>query len=146
MVLANGTILHASSSENPDLWKSLKGGSSNFGIVTRFVGKTFPATRVWAGYNYFPFWKVPRLVNAFQNFNKLDVLDEHAASPLLSLNYINYPPIKISCVNIIHTKPEKWPKAWSEFRSIWPRWSTARIRTIADAAKDLSRTAPRGKR
>ncbi|KAI9151434.1 oxidoreductase, fad-binding [Paramyrothecium foliicola] len=36
VVLANGEIVYATSSSHPDLWLALKGGSNNFGIVTRF--------------------------------------------------------------------------------------------------------------
>ena len=64
IVLANSTILRASESENGDLWKSLKGGSGNFGIVTRFIARTFPSTTVWAGFSYYAFAKVPKLVSS----------------------------------------------------------------------------------
>ena len=43
VVLSNGTIVQANSDENSSLWKALKGGGSNFGIVTRFDMKAMPA-------------------------------------------------------------------------------------------------------
>lgn len=36
VVLANGSIVNANKTSNSDLFKALKGGGSNFGIVTRF--------------------------------------------------------------------------------------------------------------
>ena len=36
VVLGDGTVVNANKRENPRLWKALKGGGSNFGIVTRF--------------------------------------------------------------------------------------------------------------
>ncbi|KAF2271244.1 FAD-binding domain-containing protein [Westerdykella ornata] len=36
VVLADGEVVNANSKENSDLWKALKGGALNFGIVTRF--------------------------------------------------------------------------------------------------------------
>ncbi|KAJ5433237.1 uncharacterized protein N7458_012393 [Penicillium daleae] len=49
VVLANGTVVHASKTSNPDLFWALKGGSSNFGIVTRFDIETIKSPMVWAG-------------------------------------------------------------------------------------------------
>ncbi|KAI0178947.1 hypothetical protein GGR52DRAFT_569850 [Hypoxylon sp. FL1284] len=42
VVLANGTIINVSNTTNADLWHALKGGSSNFGIVTRFDMEALP--------------------------------------------------------------------------------------------------------
>ena len=39
----------ANKEHNSDLFFALKGGSSNFGIVTRFDLQTFPGSKVWAG-------------------------------------------------------------------------------------------------
>jgi len=49
VVLATGNIVYASKSSYSDLFWALKGGSSNFGIVTRFDIKTIPSKKVWAG-------------------------------------------------------------------------------------------------
>lgn len=46
VVLANGQIINANASANSDLWKALKGGSGNFGIITRFDITAFPANNV----------------------------------------------------------------------------------------------------
>jgi hypothetical protein len=49
VVLANGSLVNANSTHNRDLWWALKGGSSNFGIVTRFDVATFSLTSVYGG-------------------------------------------------------------------------------------------------
>ena len=49
VVLASGSIVYANKSSYSDLFWALKGGSSNFGIVTRFDIKTVPSTKVFAG-------------------------------------------------------------------------------------------------
>jgi len=49
VVLANGSIVNANSVENPDLHRVLKGGSNNFGIVTRFDVKSYRMGPVWGG-------------------------------------------------------------------------------------------------
>jgi FAD/FMN-containing dehydrogenase len=46
VVLANGEIVNANASCHADLWRALKGGSSNFGMVTKFDIDTFPARNI----------------------------------------------------------------------------------------------------
>ena len=58
VVLADGSIVNANADSNPKLYWALKGGSSNFGIVTRFDLKTFPFKSIFGGFttydsNYF---------------------------------------------------------------------------------------------
>lgn len=43
VVLANGSIVDANANKNADLWRALKGGGMNFGIVTRFDMEAMPA-------------------------------------------------------------------------------------------------------
>ncbi|KAJ4423203.1 hypothetical protein N0V82_002197 [Gnomoniopsis sp. IMI 355080] len=43
VVLANGTQVHCSATENPDLYWALRGAGSNFGIATSFELETFEA-------------------------------------------------------------------------------------------------------
>lgn len=49
VVLADGSVVNANATSNADLWKALKGGSGNFGIVTRFDMQAFPAVPLWGG-------------------------------------------------------------------------------------------------
>lgn len=54
MVVANGSILTASDSENPDLFWAIRGGGSNFGVCTEFVSRLHPQRRlVYAGITVF---------------------------------------------------------------------------------------------
>jgi FAD/FMN-containing dehydrogenase len=43
VVLANGTVVNANAQDNSDLWKALKGGGPNFGLVTHVELETMPA-------------------------------------------------------------------------------------------------------
>ncbi|KAK5989784.1 FAD-dependent monooxygenase sdcF [Cladobotryum mycophilum] len=47
VVLASGEVVYATQSSHPDLWLALKGGSNNFGIVTRFDVAAFPLDKMW---------------------------------------------------------------------------------------------------
>lgn len=52
VVLANGDIVDANAEENPDLWKALRGGGNNFGVVTAITLKTFPQGPFWGGQTF----------------------------------------------------------------------------------------------
>lgn len=49
VVLADGSIVNANEETNSDLFRVLKGGGNNFGIVTRFDMTTLPFKSIWDG-------------------------------------------------------------------------------------------------
>ena len=68
VVLASGEVVSANASSNPDLWKALKGGSGNLGIVTRFDLTTFPAQDIWGGMRASAKTESEALIQALVNF------------------------------------------------------------------------------
>ncbi|KAM0559946.1 hypothetical protein ACHAPJ_003898 [Fusarium lateritium] len=54
VVLANGTVIHANKTANSDLWKALKGGSGNFGLVTRFDTEALPTRDIFYELRFLP--------------------------------------------------------------------------------------------
>ncbi|KAF2230547.1 oxidoreductase [Viridothelium virens] len=52
VVLANGDIVDANATSHADLWKALRGGSNNYGIVTSITLKTFPQGQFWGGQTF----------------------------------------------------------------------------------------------
>lgn len=67
VVLADGTVVTASESDNADLFWAVRGAGSSFGVVTRFTSRVFPQGEVWGGLILFTLDKLPALVD-FLNF------------------------------------------------------------------------------
>jgi FAD/FMN-containing dehydrogenase len=64
VVLASGAVVVANASHHADLYRGLKGGSSNLGVVTRVDVATSPQADVWAGQIFLPA-ALPGVVEAF---------------------------------------------------------------------------------
>lgn len=68
VVLADGRIVRAGRDENSDLYRALKGGSVNFGIVTDFKMRTVECDRVWGGMTFFSKDHIPAFIEAVRDF------------------------------------------------------------------------------
>ncbi|KAL9025986.1 MAG: hypothetical protein Q9180_007559, partial [Flavoplaca navasiana] len=79
IVLANGTTVNANAENNSDLWFALKGGSNNFGVVTRFDFKTFPQGKFRGGTICNSIDTLPAQVQAFVDLNSASNYDTNVA-------------------------------------------------------------------
>jgi FAD/FMN-containing dehydrogenase len=69
IVTADGKLVHASSSENPELYWGARGGSGNFGVVTQFEFKLHPMKReVIAGSVMFPIAKARDVLTLWSEY------------------------------------------------------------------------------
>lgn len=159
VVLANGSIVVASETSNADLWRALKGGSNNFGIVTSFTAKAFPSANIWSGFLYIPPFEAQRVLSSFHEFvNRVvtndegKVYDEYAAGPIACFTYLQQLGIQAIAVALTHTKtPEpgrKWPACWqsSSFSKLWRFWSTCSVKSLTAATDEMSVLNPPGRR
>ncbi|KAH7492813.1 hypothetical protein FOMA001_g1437 [Fusarium oxysporum f. sp. matthiolae] len=62
VVLADGSIVTASSTENSDLFWALRGAGSSFGVVTQFTSKIFPQGDIWGGMAFLPPSALPAVI------------------------------------------------------------------------------------
>lgn len=69
IVTADGKLVHASASENPELYWGARGGSGNFGVVTQFEFKLHPMQRaVIAGSVMFPIAKARDVLTMWSEY------------------------------------------------------------------------------
>lgn len=158
-MLASGVVTTASASTNTDLWRALKGGGNNFGIVTRITVRSFPSADIWSGFLYMPSNQSDKVISAFHDFvdraspNDPGVeYDHYASGPIACFTYLQQLGIQIISVNLVYTKspekPTKWPNCWgkSSFKSLWRFWSTCKMRSLANACDEMSMLNPPGRR
>ena len=68
MVIADGTVVHASAQENPELFWAIRGGGGNFGIVTSFDFVAHPTTEVFYGKVTFPASEADRVLQGWADY------------------------------------------------------------------------------
>ncbi|KAF1961658.1 FAD-binding domain-containing protein [Byssothecium circinans] len=79
VVLGNGTVVTASSTQNPSLFRALKGGGNNFGIATRFDAKVYPQSSFWGGQITQPITNKEAYFDFMANFTRSATYDPYAA-------------------------------------------------------------------
>lgn len=79
VVLGNGTVVTATATRNPRLFRALRGGSNNFGIVTRFDTKLFQQNEFWGGSIDQPITEKEDFFNFLANFARSETYDSYAA-------------------------------------------------------------------
>ncbi|KAK8123112.1 hypothetical protein PG984_011782, partial [Apiospora sp. TS-2023a] len=82
VVLASGEIINANATAHSDLFRALKGGSSNFGIVTNFQLDTFPASNLVVGRRSIGIEHIDAVIDAVAGFTDLD--QSHSDNALLT--------------------------------------------------------------
>jgi hypothetical protein len=71
-------VVQASAKFNADLFRALKGGLNNFGVVTRFDLSTFEQGRMWGGAVFYDRTAYSDLVQKFCDFVSNHTLDPNA--------------------------------------------------------------------
>ncbi|KAF3939063.1 hypothetical protein ABW19_dt0208602 [Dactylella cylindrospora] len=89
IVLSNGCITTASASENADLFRALKGGTSNFGVVTAVELYTWPSPGVYSGQLTFTDQSdFPALFDAVYNYHTVGALQDTSTHLISAFVYV----------------------------------------------------------
>ncbi|KAH7337970.1 hypothetical protein B0J17DRAFT_660259 [Rhizoctonia solani] len=139
IVLANGTVSTITKDSAGDLFKALKGGTGNFGIVTSFKLQTFPIDKVYAGNlqyspeqndTLFPIMeKYAR--DGIESDPKTHVIATFGCAPSLGIDMASFYPFYSEPV----TTP---PPALKPFFDVPTTSNTVAVKTVKDAADELA--------
>ncbi|KAI8672946.1 hypothetical protein LRP88_02532 [Fusarium phalaenopsidis] len=133
VVLANGDIITADKENNADLFLVLKGGSSNFGIVTEFTMKAIPCDKVWGGMTFFPKQVIPGAIEALSAF--ADNVPNDINSNLVTI-FTHMPDFKDVVVATLYANiagVEK-PPAYEKWLALPEILNTVKMTTISEMA------------
>ncbi|KAI2782825.1 putative oxidoreductase [Daldinia loculata] len=144
VVLANGSIVNANADENPDLLFALRGGSNNFGVVTRIDFQTFEQGPIWAGGVLSSSDTIDEQLEAFVGLNSAESYDEYA-SLITSLGYAGGRKTFI-LNNIEYTKAEENPPVFEPFMKISAMDEKVRISSMAEMAVEQGSYSKNGRR
>lgn len=138
-------MVYATADSYRDLWLALKGGSNNFGIVTRFDVPTWPMWKLWGGalsFNY-----TPSLVEAhskgFSDFMDPENFDGDAS--MFFALYYQSGGVGRSILDVLfYTRPvPTQPRIFDAFTSIPdPATNTLRLANISDIVSEQPGTLP----
>ncbi|KAI3329680.1 hypothetical protein F4824DRAFT_516653 [Ustulina deusta] len=132
VVLADGTSVTADAVNHTDLFKALKGGSNNFGVVTNITMNAIESDKIWGGLNFFPKQVEPDAIAALVDFTANCSKDEDSHI-LFFFTYLAY--VQIAGV-------ERAP-AYAKFLKIPATMDTTKMTTVAAVVSEYD-IAPQG--
>lgn len=138
VVLANGTVVTASSTSNPSLFRALKGGSNNFGVVTKFTVRTRPQTAFWGGQITQPFTNKDAAISFMASFSRSANYDPYSAL-IFTFAWVQGLPVGILHYTTYTDGNATWPPPAFAALDAQPKLaSTVRKEKISEFAAELS--------
>ena len=137
-------MVQANAESNTDLFRALKGGSNNFGVVTRFDLSTFKQGRMWGGAVYFAVTAYGDLVQKFYDFASNPTPDPNAH--LIAAT--GFSGQGEACVaDIYYAKPVPTPASLEPFTTIQPQlFNTLREDSLLGLANEQASFSTDGDR
>lgn len=144
IVLANGTLINANETHHNDLLHALRGGSNNFGVVTRIDFRAHEQGDIWGGVVTYAFDTVPQQLIAASGLASADPYDEYAN---LVQSFLYVTGTGRSVVNTLHyTKAVEYPEFFKPFTNIPSVDDTLRTANFSNFADEGAANNPDGYR
>ncbi|OCK78514.1 putative oxidoreductase [Lepidopterella palustris CBS 459.81] len=135
VVLASGAIVNANSTSNPSLYRALKGGSNNLGIITRFDVRLFSQGPFWGGTLTQPITNKDAVISFIANFTNSATYDPSAA---LITNFAWDNGIPLIIHDIEYTKPQPYPPIFSPLFALPQIDNTMRIAPLSSFTTEIA--------
>ncbi|KAJ5817880.1 FAD-binding type 2 [Penicillium robsamsonii] len=136
VVLADGTIIEANRNSHADLFKALKGGSGNFGIVTKYDMKVIEGDKLWGGLvTYDNSTSLKHLEAGHEFINNLG--KDHYASWIGMWEYLSVTDQNMIANALEYTIPVAYPPAFDSFTSIANTSSSMRVTNLWNLTEEI---------
>ncbi|KAL2071017.1 hypothetical protein VTL71DRAFT_14043 [Oculimacula yallundae] len=135
IVLANGELITASAESHLDLFKALRGGAHNFGIVTNLVLKVHPYDGMWGGYNIAQEEHFDAVFEAYDQYSK-DLVSDGKAHMILDFYRRDGVLMVVEFMGYPDPKPD--PPIYDKIRQIPSLDNTLRVAHYSDLAQEMT--------
>jgi hypothetical protein len=137
-------VVQANARSNTDLFRALKGGSNNFGVVTRFDLSTFEQGRMWGGAVLYDGTAYSDIVQKLYDFASNPTPDPNAHL-IAATSFTGQGVVCIA--NIYYAKPTPTPANLGPFTTIQPQlFNTFREDSLLGFANEQANISTDGDR
>jgi len=144
VVTASGITLNVSPTSYPDLYKALRGGGNNFGIVTKFNLETFAhGPLMFGGTRLFVTPSFPAAIDAFVNLGVNSANDPKAAQ-IFSITTDAASGTNLAVAELEYADPVAAPAIFEEYRQVEALQDTTQINTLTYFTDQLNINNPKG--
>lgn len=136
VVLADGSVVNANAGENADLWRALKGGGSNFGIITRFDLEALPSRKLYRELRTVSAGGFDALVDAVTGFADMDraVLEHNHLITFIMRNASVIPEPYAGAIYVNTQGQGNVSTAFDGLRDVPALANSTSLQTMAEAA------------
>ncbi|KAJ4367700.1 hypothetical protein N0V83_007285 [Neocucurbitaria cava] len=132
IVFSNGTIGHINGENFPDIFKALKGGGNNFGVVTNYRLQAHPQGNIWGG--NLVFLRTPekdkKLLQAVRDWTEYN--EDEKAAVIVTAERANVDVVDSWIIFLFYDGPSPPAGLFANFTDVNPLLDTTRTRTYAD--------------
>lgn len=144
MVLANGDMITVDRDSHPELFKALRGGAHNFGIVVNLVLKLYPYAGMWGGLNAILEEHFDEVFDAYDQYTR-DLVQDGKAHMIMDFYRIGGLLMVVQFVG--YPEPHPDPPIYNRMRQIPSVTNTFRVAQYSNLASEMAEaTDVRGKR
>ncbi|KAI0023355.1 FAD-binding domain-containing protein [Xylariomycetidae sp. FL0641] len=146
IVLASGDIVECNADKHADLWRALRGGGNNLGVVTRYHLRTFEQGPFWGGSVFYPSSSVPSQIESL--VQHLQAPDEEAHI-MISLFFAAQFGQLMGLNQAYYTREVAKPPVLEPFTAMQPQMqelNSTRMINLRDAAAEQASMAMDGVR